>query len=190
MGTIRLFHTGFLKIEKSDIRYGRGNADFGQGFYLSDNEEFSKRWAKERKGSETILNSYELCTDGLTIKAFERDEEWFDYIFRNRAGYQDELAGYDVIIGPIANDTLYDTWGIISSGLPDKGLALELLQIGGQYTQTVIKTDKAARQLRFLGAEVIKPEEIAVYRETVSREEKAYQEKFAERLSKEAEFEE
>ncbi len=47
MSTLKLFHMGFDIIEKPDLKIGRKNADFGPGFYLSDNEEFSKRWAQE-----------------------------------------------------------------------------------------------------------------------------------------------
>lgn len=187
MSTVRLYHVGFQKIEKPDIRHGRRNADFGQGFYLSEDESFVKRWAKERSGSDTVLNAYEPETDGLKVKRFDRDAEWFDYIFKNRAGYRDTLSEVDVIVGPIANDTLYDTWGIITSGLLDSGLALELLQIGGEYRQTVIKTERAAAGLRFLSAEVMSSAEIAAYRETVRREEKEFQAQFAARLSREEE---
>ena len=46
--------------------------------------------------------------------------EWFDYIFSNSNGKKDYLSEYDVIIGPIANDTLYDTLGILTSGFIKK----------------------------------------------------------------------
>ncbi|MBQ9515337.1 MAG: DUF3990 domain-containing protein [Ruminococcus sp.] len=185
---MRLYHTGFLTITKPDVHYGRKNADFGQGFYLSDDEEFSKRWAKRRKGSDTILNTYELDTDGLRVKRFVRDVEWFDYLYHNRAGYADSLSEYDVIIGPIANDTIFDTWGVITSGLLPQELALELLQLGGEYHQIVLKTKKAVSQLRFIGSRVIPPDEVALYRETVIREEQEYQRLFADRLSREPDF--
>lgn len=188
MNAVRLYHTGFQVIEKPDIHYGRKNADFGQGFYLSDDGEFSKRWAKQRKGTETFLNRYELVADRLKIKRFTRDEEWFSYIFDNRAGREDRLKEYDVIVGPIANDTLYDTWGVITSGFFEPTLGLELLRIGPMYEQTVIKTEKALAQLRFIGAEKLSVSEIAAYRQVVAQEEKAFQKQFAERLSREPGF--
>ena len=49
MAAVELFHVGHEIIRMPDIRYGRKNADFGQGFYLSDSEAFSKRWAREKK---------------------------------------------------------------------------------------------------------------------------------------------
>ena len=183
MSIIPLFHTGYDKIPEPDIHYGRTNADFGQGFYLSDNEEFSKRWARERKGLITYINYYELNTDGLNIRQFERDEKWFDYIYNNRAGYPDVLTEYDVIVGPIANDTIYDTWGITTSGLLKREQALQLLLIGSQYMQTVIKTEKAAAQLRFVSAKELKSDEIAVYRDVVRKEEDEFQTIFAGKLA-------
>ena len=179
MSAMKLFHTGYEVIERPDIRIGRKNADLGQGFYLSDNEEFSRRWARMKRGRTTYLNSYELETDGLLIKRFGKDEEWFEYIFRNRMNQPDILAEYDVLIGPIANDTIYDTFGILTSGLMKTEDALAVLRLGNTYYQIVIKTEKAADALRFVRADVLDPEEIASYRDIVSEEEKQFQEDFA-----------
>lgn len=115
--TLRLYHTGYQQLRTIDVHFGRKNADFGQGFYTSDNIAFAKRWARERKGSETIINTYDLITDELNILHLERDAAWFDYIYRNRTGKPDQYPEADVIIGPIANDTLFDTFGIITSGI-------------------------------------------------------------------------
>ena len=182
MNTLRLYHAGYEIIRAPDIRFGRKNADFGQGFYLSDDEEFSRRWARERRDAETWLNRYELCADGLNIRRLERDGAWFDYIFANRMGYDDRLSEYDVIVGPIANDTIYDTMGILTSGLLGRDQALQLLLLGPAYEQTVIKTRKALSALRFDGAVRLTADEIAGYRETVRREEHAYQEQLAQTL--------
>lgn len=179
MSEVKLFHTGIQVIDKPDITVGRKNADFGQGFYLSDNEEFSRRWARERKGHTTYLNTYCLQTDGLKVKRLVRDEEWFRYIRANRLNRPDIFADYDLIIGPIANDTIYDTWGIITSGLLEENQALRLLMTGPVYEQTVIKTEKAVSALRFTGAVEMSSEEIAIYRETVKKEESEYQKAIA-----------
>ena len=179
---LQLFHTGFQVIRKPDIRAGRKNADFGQGFYLADDQEFSRRWAQERKGSATYLNAYELDTEGLAVKHFSRDAEWFKYIKDNRSDRPDTFADYDVIIGPIANDTIFETWGIITSGLLEEDQALRLLMIGRVYEQTVIKTEKAAALLRFKEASEVSGEEIAMYQELVRREELEFQEEAAKLL--------
>lgn len=180
---MRLYHTGFETIPEPDISIGRRNADFGQGFYLSDDREFSKRWAKQRKGMTACLNCYELDPEGLNIRHFTRNVEWFGYIFANRSGQKDTLSAYDVIIGPIANDTLYDTWGIITSGLIDRQQALELLSQGPLYEQTVIKTKKALAALRYVETVFLSDDEIRKYRETLRREEEQFQEVFLKKLN-------
>ena len=40
-----LYHTSDRVIQHPDIRCGRKNADFGQGFYLTPDREFTHRWA-------------------------------------------------------------------------------------------------------------------------------------------------
>ena len=179
---IRLFHTGFSVIEEPDIRAGRKNADFGQGFYLSDDSEFSKRWARERRGQKTYINEYELDVSGLRIKHLARDGEWYDYIYSNRTGTADLLSDYDVITGPIANDTIYDSLGTTTSGFIKRDQALRLLMIGPVYEQTAIKSEKALQALRFVSATEITSEEIASYRDTVRDEEEKYQQQFVKLL--------
>ncbi len=146
---MKLYHTGREEVRNPDIRRGRKNADFGQGFYLSPDREFASRWA----GPDAVMNEYELDESGLLIHRFRRDEEWFSYIFRNRRA-RDELSA-DVVIGPIANDTIFETFGIISSGYLKPADALKLLMVGPEYTQVVIKTEKAASRLKWIQSDGI-----------------------------------
>ena len=141
---MKLYHTGREEIRNPDIRRGRKNADFGPGFYLSPDREFASRWA----GADAVMNEYELDESGLLIHRFRRDEEWFSYIFRNR-GARDVLSA-DVVIGPIANDTIFETLGIISSGFLKPAEALKLLLVGPEYTQVAIKTEKTASRLKWI----------------------------------------
>ena len=60
-----------------------------------------------------------------------------------------------MVIGPIANDTIFNTMGILSSGFLSPEEALELLRVGPAYTQVALKTEQAAARLRFLSAEPI-----------------------------------
>ena len=140
---MKLYHTGREEIRDPDIRRGRKNADFGQGFYLSPDRDFSYRWA----GADAVINEYELDEGGLLIHRFNRDEDWFSYIFQNRRA-RDDLS-VDVVIGPIANDTIFETFGIISSGFLKPEDALKLLLVGPEYTQVAIKTEKAASRLKW-----------------------------------------
>jgi len=181
---MRLYHTGFLEIPEPDIRHGRKNADFGQGFYLTPDEAFARRWAKERRGAEVYVNAYELDPAGLRVRRLERDEVWYDFIRKNRAGRGD-AEGYDLVIGPIANDTLFNTAGLFASGLLAPKEALALLTLGPAYEQAAILSEKAAKQLTWLGAEKLPRETVAESRERLKAEEAAYLAQCAERLEKE-----
>ena len=173
-----LYHVGFDIIKNPDIQYGRKNADFGQGFYLTDDKEFSYRWAKERKGVDTIINEYDLDTSGLNVLTLQRGSQWFDYIYANRNHKADTVSA-DVIIGPIANDIIYDVMGITTSGILPKENAKKLLMIGGEYKQIVIKSQKAVAQLKWLRSDVITEAQLKSYHEQILKEEQEFQTLFA-----------
>ena len=168
--TMKLYHTSTVEIRHPDLRRGRKNADFGQGFYLTPDREFASRWAREN----AVVNEYELDEEGLSIRRFRREEDWFRCIYLNRRR-QDCLSA-DLIIGPIANDTIFETLGIIDSGFLSPGNAMKLLLIGPEYTQVAVKSEKALAQLRW-----IRSERIEEYDPTQHRaEQEAYQTRLAE----------
>lgn len=176
---ILLYHTGYQQIQNPDVHFGRTNADFGQGFYTTKDPEFAKRWARERKGSDTIINTYELDLSGLDVLCLQRDDTWFTYIYHNRSGRPDAFPQKDVIIGPIANDTIFDTFGIVTSGILSPEQSLKLLQIGPVYEQVVLKTRKAAAHLHWISSTALDHASLLSYQDTVHMEERSYQSAFA-----------
>ena len=168
-----LYHTSNREIRNPDIHHGRKNADFGWGFYLTPDREFAYRWAREN----AVINEYEFDDSELDIKVFSRDTDWFEYIFNNRLWV--DTLNVDVVIGPIANDTIFDTLGIITSGYLKSEDALKLLMIGPAYTQIAIKTEKAASQLKWIRSERVERPD----KETLRKEQKAYEEVFGEALN-------
>ena len=173
---MKLYHTGTVEIPVPDIRHGRVNADFGQGFYLTPDADFTYRWARK----DAVVNEYELDLTGLAVHRFERGEAWFDYIFHNRRARDTVKA--DVVIGPIANDTIFDTFGIISSGYLKVEDALSLLMIGPEYTQVAIKTEKAVKQLKWITASVV--EGVDEHRMALKDEKGKYDKLFAEAVNR------
>ncbi len=168
---MRLYHTGNVEIQNPDIRHGRLNADFGQGFYLTPDREFTYRWA----GRHAVINEYDLDLTGLKVKQFSRDLAWFEYIYSNRRAK--DALDVDIVIGPIANDTIYDTLGILSSGYLSSEDALRLLMIGPEYTQLAIKSEKAAAQLHWIGSN--KDVDSEKYAKLLKAEQEEYQKQFA-----------
>lgn len=171
-----LYHTSMMEIPVPDIHRGRVNADFGQGFYLTPDRDFSYRWAWQ----DAMVNRYELDLTGLEVHTLSRSTEWFEYIFRNRRGK--DIIDADVVIGPIANDTIFETFGIISSGFLKPEDALQLLMIGPEYTQVVVKSQKAADQLKWIGAEKITG--VKEYKASLKKEQEEYQKQFAAAVEK------
>ena len=81
---------------------------------------------------------------------------------------------------PIANDTIFDTMGIMSSGYLKPEDAVKLLMIGPEYTQVAIKTEKAVKHLRFIRSEKIKK----MAGEALQMEQEDYQKSFAQEFEK------
>ena len=67
-----LYHTSMMEIPVPDIHRGRVNADFGQGFYLTPDQDFSYRWAWQ----DATVNRYELDLTGLDVHKFSRSTDW------------------------------------------------------------------------------------------------------------------
>ena len=160
---MRLYHVSHKEIKKPDINIGRKNADLGRGFYTSDSKEFTLMWALPQNGIQPVINIYELDESGLKIIKLSRDRKWLDCIVKNRTGQGDVYADCDVTSGPIANDTLFETLGITTSSILSVDQLLDVMKIGPEYYQTVIKTEKAAKQLTFVKSVALSEEITARY---------------------------
>lgn len=175
---MRLYHTGRTGIRKPDISIGRKNADFGPGFYLTPDRDFAWRWAS----GEAVVSVFDLDLSGLRVCRFTRTEEWFRYIFSNRRA--EDTLDVDMVVGPIANDTIFETLGIITSGFLTPADALQLLMIGPEYTQVALKTEKAAGQLQWLSSSVVTAADIGSHKAALQAEREDYQRQFAEALER------
>lgn len=128
-----LYHGSYTKVENPDISYSRNTLDFGKGFYVTPIYEQAKKWSmrfKIKKGN-SVVSWYSLDIDNMRrdaqIKEFlGYSEEWLDYIISCRSGRNRQL--YDVIIGGVANDKVFDTIELFFDGLIDKHAAIERLK--------------------------------------------------------------
>ena len=77
-------------------------------------------------------------------KIFEKaDEQWLDFIVSNRKG--NLIHPYDIVKGPVADDTLYTTLLLFETGILSK-----------KETIIRLKTHKLFDQISFHNKEVIK----------------------------------
>ena len=154
---MKLYHGSNILIDKIDLRKSKPNKDFGRGFYLSDNEEQALEMAKFKTltlGGEPLISMFEfdeniITNNTLKVKVFQDySEEWADFVFANREGL-DNVEEYDIVYGPIANDTVGLQIRKLKSGNIDKVEFLNRLKymkgITFQYyfgTENAIKTLK------------------------------------------------
>ena len=109
-----LYHGSLDVIEIPDLSLSRDNTDFGKGFYTTTIKSQAVSWTnrfKARFGYGT-LSIYEVdepyLRKNISILEFETySVQWLEYITKCRLG---ESAGdYDLVIGGIANDDVYNT---------------------------------------------------------------------------------
>jgi len=67
---MKLYHTSDREIREPDITVGRRNADFGQGFYLTPDRDFTYRWARKN----SVVN--EVKWAGRTVPVRSLEQEW------------------------------------------------------------------------------------------------------------------
>ena len=105
MGKMTVYHGGYVPVEQPEIRKGRNTKDFGTGFYCTVIKEQAQRWAKRYETKIVSVYDVRLNSD-LKIKDFkDMTDEWLDFIIACRSG---EEHDYDIVIGAMANDQIYN----------------------------------------------------------------------------------
>ena len=157
-----IYHGSNMMVDKPKLIEQNRFLDFGYGFYTTTNKIQAESFAKKvvvRRGGVPTVNIYEISDDlaykSLNIKRFNApDEEWLDFVSAHRNGmYEGEQ--YDLIIGAVANDDVYRTLQVYSTGLLTKEQALEALKIKKLFDQYVFATNEALTLLRFIKAEEV-----------------------------------
>ncbi len=154
-----LYHGSYLEIQRPDLKHSRDNLDFGRGFYTTPIYEQAVKWCEKfkRRGKEGVVSQY--CFDeenmsNLSVLRFEAySEEWLDFILNCRSG--EDSTDYDLVIGGVANDKVFNTVELFFDGLIDKKEAIKRLCYEKPNLQICFRTDKALEGLKFEGSEVL-----------------------------------
>lgn len=109
MNKIVCYHGSSREVVLPDLSYSRADVDFGVGFYMTEDMNMAKKWACNKNRS--VLNIYELNLEELNVFTFKPDEQWLEYCMSNRIQSKPVFVGslYDVLIGPTADDKLFNT---------------------------------------------------------------------------------
>lgn len=156
----RLYHGSNVAIEQIDLSRSKRGKDFGQGFYLNANPDQAMEMAARttrflNEGIPTLscfeFDEDEAIKNGLNIKIFpDYSEEWAEFVVMNRKNNSDIPAHpYDIVIGPIADDTVgVQIRRFIMGYLSASALVEELRFRGDHAVQYFFGTPQAVQFLK------------------------------------------
>lgn len=154
-----VYHGSDVVVEKPILIRQKRTLDFGAGFYTTTNKKQAVSFAHKvmmRNDSQTkVVSMYEIDFDNRvrTLDALKFDTpnaDWLDFVFANRQGIY-EGKQYDIVIGAVADDTIYRVFGLYEAGLLTREETLKRLKIRELYDQVTFCTEKALAQLRYIG---------------------------------------
>ena len=161
---MKLYHGSTIEVKNPKILTSARVGDFGRGFYTTSSLEQARRWAQIRAKQEDvqsgIVTVFEVPdtffeNSELRIKTFEKaDEEWLDFVLENRKNTEFE-HGFDLVIGPVADDRVYVCLNMLEDGLADRETVIKKLKTYVLADQILFHT---AKSLLFLDYE--KTEEV------------------------------
>ena len=154
-----VFHGTTEIIEKPDVKFSKKYLDFGKGFYITPIYEQAVKWCGKfkRRGETGIVSKYTFdMVESKKWKVLEFDsysEEWLDFILTCRSGK--DTTDYDIVIGGVANDKVFNTVELYFEGLIDKAEALKRLRYEKPNLQICFRTEAVLKELKFEGSELV-----------------------------------
>jgi hypothetical protein len=157
-----LFHGSFAAVEKPNLSFSRSATDFGKGFYTTPLYEQAVSWAKRIARENAVVSSYRFLRP---VNKFPKDikllefnthsKRWLDFVTACRLG-QPVDEDYDLIIGGVADDKVFDTLTLYFDDLIPEKEAIRRLRYNKPNFQYCFKTQSVINKyLEFVGAEII-----------------------------------
>lgn len=141
-----IYHGSYVEIECPAIRMHKYTKDFSWGFYCTEIKEQADKWANRL--SPSIVSAYNLY-DIKSLKVLEFEDysdEWLDFVVMCRQGGTHD---YDVVIGPMADDTIYSYLDAYMSGSMRKDKFFDSMKFRYPTHQISFHTIKALSKLKF-----------------------------------------
>ncbi|MDO4826598.1 MAG: DUF3990 domain-containing protein [Bacteroidia bacterium] len=142
-----------------DLTKSRIAKDFGKGFYLSPSLQNAKDWAervtqREESGVPTVtmfkFDERNLDSKDLKVRIFNSyNLDWIDFILLNRQNKTSvNLHDYDIVTGPIADDSVGTQLFLFNRGYIDKNTLIQRLKGNKpKFIQYFFATEKAVKKL-------------------------------------------
>lgn len=151
-----LYHGSHVLIKEPDLAHSRLNVDFGRGFYTTPIYSQALKWSLKFKndGKDSIISFYEFDDNLMeTLKVLKFDSysaDWLDFAIDCRKGKDNN--DYDLVIGGVANDKVFNTIELFFDGLIDKAEAIKRLKYEKPNLQLTFRSEKALSYLKFKGS--------------------------------------
>lgn len=155
-----LYHASNIAVSKPDILHSRKNVDFSPGFYTTSLIEQAKKWCERfvQVDDHAVISKYELDDEAfqkykvLVFNAYS--DEWLDFVVKCRK--VQDTSDFDIVMGGIANDKVFDTVELYLDGLIDRSVAIKRLRLQQPNMQLALRTQAVIdKYLHFLGSESI-----------------------------------
>lgn len=149
-------HGGADAVPSPDLLHSRKAVDFGPGFYVTPLREQAVRWAEKRKRAlgRATLSVYDFDEGAAALKILRFDsysEPWLDFIVACRS--LRDASDWDIVIGGVANDRVFDTLEAYFDGFATKAQTIGRLRMETTNLQICFRTAAALQTLRFVGSE-------------------------------------
>ena len=158
---IKLYHGSYTHIQTPRIVPPVRLLDFGVGFYTTTDKEQAIKFTNKfvSLGKSRVINIYDYdetnAKNMLKVQKFDAaDTEWLSYVIANRSG-AGKNNDFDIVIGPVANDRVYDVVESFELGDYSEDEAIRRLLSFRLTDQIVFKTEKSLLYLTYLNHELI-----------------------------------
>lgn len=154
-----LYHGGLEAITHPDTLHSRKAVDFGPGFYLTPLRDQALQWCEKKKRTHgsAVLSIYTFDTAQLAnLKVLQfgtYSEAWLDFIVNCRS--LNDASDWDIVIGGVANDRVFDTLEAFFDGFSTKEQTIGRLRMEMPNLQYCFRTEAALRALTFTGSETL-----------------------------------
>ena len=155
---MKLYHGSYVAVERPDVLHSRRNVDFGPGFYLTPLIDQAKSWCDKqfRRRGQAVLSIYELddevWKDAKTLVFEDYSADWLSFVVSCRK--MRDTTDYDVVMGGVANDRVFNTVELFFDGLIDFETAIDRLRYEMPNAQVCIRAQAIIdRYLHFKGSE-------------------------------------
>lgn len=146
---MEVYHTSDVIVEHPDTKHSRKDLDFGPGFYFTSIRYQAEKYAHRflRRNKPAWMNVYDFSENwnNWKVKTFnEYGEEWLDFVMKCRNG--EVIGDFDLIVGGIADDKVFDTVDLYTEALISKEEAIKRLAYIKPNIQYCVRTDAMLQQ--------------------------------------------